>query len=79
MEYMGTQEYGGSDPPIRPHMSGQRGFTLPLVMVMTAISLVANSSITLLARHFRSITIAQDGASIYDPLDAAEEAHTSEK
>ena len=56
---------------MRPNMSGQRGLTLPLVLVMAAIALVAISSTTFLAGHFRSTTIAQDADRIYYALDAA--------
>lgn len=52
----------------------QQGFTLPFVLVMIAISLVAVSSVTFLAAHFRSITSAEDGERIYYALDAAVEA-----
>ena len=52
----------------------QRGFTLPFVLVMIAISLVAVSSVTFLAAHFRSITSAHDGERTYYALDAAVEA-----
>ena len=41
---------------------------------MIAISLVAVSSVTFLAAHFRSITSAEDGERIYYALDAAVEA-----
>lgn len=52
----------------------QRGFTLPFVLVMIAISLVAISSVTLLATHFRSIATAEDGERLYYAMDAGIEA-----
>lgn len=52
----------------------QQGFTLPLVMIMVAISLVAISSVTFLATHFRSIANAEDGERIYYAFDASIEA-----
>ena len=51
----------------------QQGFTLPFVLVMIAISLVAVTSVTFLAAHFRSIISAEDGERIYYALDAAVE------
>lgn len=56
------------------HPLGQGGFTLPFVLVMVAVSLVAVSSVTFLATHFRSITSAEDGERIYYALDANIEA-----
>lgn len=59
---------------VRGHHLGQGGFTLPFVVVMLAISVVAVSSITFLATHFLSITSAEDGERAYYALDAAVEA-----
>ena len=53
---------------------GQGGFTLPFVLVMIALSLVAISSVTLLATHFRSIASAEDGERLYYAMDAGIEA-----
>jgi hypothetical protein len=53
---------------------GQGGFTLPFVLVMIAISLIAISSVTLLATHFRSISSAEDGERLYYAMDAGIEA-----
>ena len=59
---------------IRSFALEQGGFTLPFVLVMIAISLVAISSVTLLATHFRSISAAQDGERLYYAMDAGIEA-----
>ena len=59
---------------IRYSALGQGGFTLPFVLVMIAISLVAISSVTLLATHFRSISSAEDGERLYYAMDAGIEA-----
>ena len=48
----------------------QSGFTMPFVLVMIPISLVAISSVTLLATHFRSIATAEDGERLYYAMDA---------
>lgn len=48
----------------------QGGFTLPFVLVMVALSLVAVSSVTFLAAHFRSIASEEDGERIYYAMDA---------
>ena len=53
---------------------GQGGFTLPFVLVMIAISMVAISSVTFLATHFRSISSAEDGERFYYAMDAGIEA-----
>lgn len=58
---------------VRSHHLGQGGFTLPFVIVMLAVSVVAVSSVTFLATHFRSITSAEDGERAYYALDAAVE------
>ena len=47
---------------------------MPFVLVMIAISLVAISSVTLLATHFRSIASAEDGERLYYAMDAGIEA-----
>ena len=52
----------------------QRGFTLPFVLVMIAISLIAISSVTLLATHFRSNSSAEDGERLYYAMGAGIEA-----
>jgi len=53
---------------------GEEGFTLPFVVVMLAISVVAVSSVMFLTTHFLSITSAEDGERAYYALDAAVEA-----
>ena len=58
---------------VRDHHLGQGGFTLPFVVIMLALSVVAVSSVTFLATHFRSITSAEDGERAYYALDAAVE------
>ena len=57
----------------RPDLRGQAGFTLPFVLVIIAISVVAVSSVTFMAAHFRSIASAEDGERLYYALDAAVE------
>ena len=47
---------------------------MPFVLVMIAISLVAISSVTLLATHFLSIASAEDGERLYYAMDAGIEA-----
>jgi len=59
---------------VQGHHLGQGGFTLPFVLVMVALSLVAISSVMFLATHFRSITSAEDGERVYYALDATVEA-----
>ena len=59
---------------IRFAVQGHGGFTLPFVLVMIAISLIAISSVTLLATHFRSISSAEDGERLYYAMDAGIEA-----
>lgn len=55
-------------------LGNQDGFTLPFVVIMLAVSVVAVSSVMFLATHFRSITSAEDGERSYYALDAAVEA-----
>ena len=53
---------------------GEGGFTLPFVLVMIALALVAVSATTFLASHIRSVAAAEDGERVYYALDAAVEA-----
>lgn len=51
----------------------EAGFTLPYVIVMSAISLMAVSSVAFLSVHFRSVAATEDGERLYYSMDAAVE------
>ena len=51
----------------------ERGFALPMVVIVIALAVSAITSVTFLATHFRTIAKAEDDERLYYALDAAVE------